>query len=315
MTPKRLEIKKLKGDLASVAAGATGDKLTGAEERRLLKLVRSGDRVALNRLTGLLAGPAYRYGRFFCRNPHDAEDVMQDVLTSLARVVGEFEGRSSLSTWAYIVARNACARMRRRRVGQPETTESLNVPASEGGIGDIRDDTPDPHEEASRHQLRRAMARAIVELPPQYREVILLRDVEGLPAEEAARVLGIQVRALKSRLHRARIELRRVLTAFVAGGARPDAAAGSDAITKGPGRCPDVAAMLSRYLEGDLDGSVCRQLEKHVSQCGACEDVCRSLKKSLVLCRTVGREQAPAWMRQNLRQVLRRRAAAEPEGR
>lgn len=314
MTPKRLEIKKLKGEMASVAAGLTGEKLSGSEERRLLKLVRTGDRAALNRLTSLLSGPAYRYGRFFCRNPHDAEDVMQDVLTSLARVVGEFEGRSSLSTWAYIVARNACARMRRRRVGQPETTESLNVPASEGGIGDIRDDTPDPHEEASRHQLRQAMARAIVELPPQYREVILLRDVEGLPAGEAARVLNIQVRALKSRLHRARVELRRVLTAFASGGSPGEAPPGSSSPMKGPGRCPDVAALLSRYLEGDLDGSVCRQLEKHVSSCGACEDVCRSLKKSLVLCRTVGREPAPAWLRQNLRQVLRRRVTAGLEG-
>lgn len=313
MTPKQLEIKKLKGELAAAASSGSGSSLSPAEERKLLAKARKGDRAALDRVATLLSGPAYRYGRFFCRNPHDAEDVMQDVLTSLARVVGEFEGRSSLSTWAYIVARNACARMRRRRVGQPETTSSLSVSVAEGGAGDIRDGSPDPAEETSRGQLRGALARAIVELTPQYREVIILRDVEGLPAEEAARVLGIQVRALKSRLHRARLELRGNLMAFADGGT-PKAAGASDATRKGPGRCPDVAAMLSRYLEGDLDGSVCRQLEKHVGSCGACEDVCRSLKKSLVLCRTAGRDRAPGWMRSSLRQVLRRQVSAGAGG-
>ena len=111
-----LSPKELKRDLGRHGAGRPA-RLGAAEERRLLAAARSGDSRALNELAGALAGPAYRFGRAFCRNPHDAEDVMQDVLSSLVRGLEAFRGGSSLTTWAYVVARNACSHMRRRSSG------------------------------------------------------------------------------------------------------------------------------------------------------------------------------------------------------
>src|SRR5512140_652086 len=104
-TQKPLSPKELKRELAGHPAGRHPG-LSAAEERRLLAAARGGDARALTALVEALAGPAYRFGRAFCRNPHDAEDVMQDVLASLVRAFDTFRGTSSLTTWAYVVARN-----------------------------------------------------------------------------------------------------------------------------------------------------------------------------------------------------------------
>jgi len=152
------------------------------------------------------------------------------------------------------------------------------------------------------------LGAAIRALPRPWREAVVLRDVEGLPAADAARVLGIGPRALKSRLHRARIALRHALTSGAP--ARPAAIAARAAAPVGlralpAGGCPDLPLVLSRYLEGELSAGTCAELEAHVSGCASCGAACEELLASLSRCRAAGAAKPPLRVRQAVRAALR----------
>jgi RNA polymerase sigma-70 factor, ECF subfamily len=286
-------IRSLKRSLDSGARSAAVFRLTRAEERRLLSAARGGERKALDRLLQLLSGPIYRFGRGFCGDPHDAEDVAQVTLTALARSLHDFRGESSLTTWAYRVARNACTRQRRRPAQAPARLESLDAGTrSRPGALQVVDSREDPHQALERTELRDALQRAIAALPSSQREVLVLRDVEGLPAKEVGEALQLSERAVKSRLHRARVALRERLAPYA-----PRAHGGP--------RCPDTARLVSRYLEGELDAGVCAKLEDHVRSCPDCGATCATLRSVLVSCRSWRGETLPEQIRASLRKAIR----------
>lgn len=161
---------------------------------------------------------------------------------------------------------------------RPERELSLDTDvASEAGR--LADSAKTPDEVLASRQIGQALEQAIGALEPRYREVLLLRDVEGLTAPEVAEVLGVSVQAVKSRLHRARLSVR----AHVA----PLLGISSDAPAS-PGTCPDVLTLFSQHLEGEISADVCAQMERHLEACGRCRGACDSLKRTLVLCRTTG---------------------------
>jgi len=286
-------VRSLKRSLESGARSAAAFRLSRAEERRLLAAARGGDRRALDRLLGLLSGPVYRFGRGFCGDPHDAEDVAQVTLAALARSLRGFRGESSLTTWAYTVARNACTRHRRRGAGAPARLEPLEAtgPGRSGALA-VADPREDPARALERTELAEALQRAIAALPASQREVLVLRDVEGLPAKQVGEALRLSERAVKSRLHRARVALREMLAPHVTGGpAAP--------------RCPDTARLVSRYMEGELDGAACARLEAHVRSCPDCGAACATLRDALVTCRAWRGERLPEGVRDSLRQAIR----------
>jgi RNA polymerase sigma-70 factor (ECF subfamily) len=298
-------IKSLRKSLESGPRSAAAVQLTRAEERRLLTAARSGDRRALSRLLELLSGPVYRFGRGFCGDPDDAEDVTQVTLAALARTLKDFRGESSLTTWAYTVARNACTRQRRRGAHEPARFETLEEggPATPGAL-QVADPSGDPLRALEQVELREALERAIAALPPAQREVLVLRDVEGLSAKLVGEALRLTDRAVKSRLHRARVALREMLAPHVV-------ARGPRAATATSARCPDTARMVSRYLEGELDGAACAQLEVHVRSCPDCGAACDTLRAALVTCRSWRGRKLPEEIRASLRQAIRRLAAGQ----
>jgi RNA polymerase sigma-70 factor (ECF subfamily) len=267
------------------------------DEQRLFERVRAGDRRSLERLLALASEPAYRYGRTFCGNPHDAEDVMQEVLMALARSIPRYRGEASIGTWAYTVARRACMKRRRRRRGEPARLETLEPrPGGGGGALAIADPSGEPEGMLARRELERALDRAIAVLPAGQRDVLWMRDVEGMPTERVARALKLHPTAVKSRLHRARLALRELLAPHV------EAAAA-------PAHCPDTATVLSRYLEGELDAGACRRLGAHVAACPACARVCDSLRAALLACRRFGAARPPREVREGVRVAIRRAMA------
>jgi RNA polymerase sigma-70 factor, ECF subfamily len=149
-----------------------------------------------------------------CRSREDARDALQDTFLSAFRAFENFRGESAVSTWLYRIATNACLKIRRRGKYEPERELSLDefMPSREaGGPVEIADGAASPERVLLDKELQQALERAIAELPGPYRIVLVLRDVEGLPAEEVAQVLGLSVAAVKSRLHRARLFLRQRL--------------------------------------------------------------------------------------------------------
>ncbi|HXF92759.1 MAG TPA: RNA polymerase sigma factor [Nitrospiraceae bacterium] len=158
----------------------------------------------------------YRFAQRLCGEPDAAKDIVQDTFLNAYRGFKKFRGDARVSTWLYTIASRACLRMRRKRKGEPERELSLEefIPASEGEFKlQIPMDGLTPEEALQNKELRRALDQAIEKLPPKYRMVLVLRDMEGLSAKEVGTIMGLNERAVKSRLHRARLFVRRELSA------------------------------------------------------------------------------------------------------
>src|SRR5688572_30651200 len=179
----------------------------------LVARAREGDRGAMQELLESIAPTIHRFALRMCRNEADADDVLQDALLSIAQNLRSFEGRSSLPSWTFTLARSACSRKRRGLANQPmEDERNLETRAS---------DRADPEEQTAQQETSALVAHALDVLPDVHREVLLLRDAEGLSAPETALVLGVSVDAVKSRLHRARSALREKLRPVLERDARP----------------------------------------------------------------------------------------------
>ncbi len=172
----------------------------------LVERARLGDERALDALLVALEPTIQRFGRRLCRQDDDADDVKQDTLLALSRHLGEFEERSSITSWVFALARSACARKRRGLANRPH--------ASTDDVPDAASAEPNPEDRVALREDTEALAKAVAALPKVHQEVLFLRDLEGRPAAEAASELGITVDALKSRLHRAREALREELGPF-----------------------------------------------------------------------------------------------------
>jgi RNA polymerase sigma-70 factor (ECF subfamily) len=173
---------------------------------RLLTAAQAGDPRALEELLAVHRDTVFRYGLRFCRSTEDAEDAVQETLFAAARYIGAFRRAAALTTWLFAIVRNKCHRMLgSHRHEEADLADALPAWAERSA-----------EDEAISAEVRRRLAAALARLEPAHREVLLLRDVEGFTAPEAAARLGITAQALKSRLHRAREALRSELT----GGAR-----------------------------------------------------------------------------------------------
>lgn len=239
------------------------------EERALLDAARAGDRQALEALIARVQAQVYRFSRKMCGDPHDAEDVLQETLLALARGIGDVRGASSLSTWLYTVARRFCLKKRRRIAPQVGGEAAALPDPAAGGEAAL-----------AGKEVAQALELAIRGLEPAQREVLVLRDVEGLRASEVAEILGISAAAVKSRLHRARVAVRDAVAPALGGAAGGGGKGGAAA----PG-CPDVSTLFSQHLEDELSAEVCREMERHLEGCARCRDACASLRSSLALCR------------------------------
>ncbi len=248
--------------------------MTDAE---LIEAIRAGDDAALTTLLARHAPTVMRFAMKMCRNEADAEDVLQDTLFAAARGVRDLRGDSALSTWLYTVARSYCIKKRRRTKHAPEAIVALD----DESAAPIASPAGTPEEGAASHEVGAALERAIAALDDTSREVIVLRDVEGLSAAEAAEILGTSVEAVKSRLHRARASVRAALAPVVAPGA--------PSVPSDPA-CPDIVSVLSQHLEGDVGPEACAAMEAHVASCASCSRACDSLREAVALCHRSGEE-------------------------
>lgn len=176
--------------------------------------LRAGDPRALQALVERYQARLYSFAARMCRHREDARDVLQETFRAAVRGLKDFRGEARLSTWLFRVAANACRKLRRRGASEPERELSLEEWRPGGSSGDapgIPDPRATPEAAFRQSRLRAALEGAIADLPPAYREVLLLRDVEGLSTEATAEALGLTAAAVKTRLHRARLFVRQRL--------------------------------------------------------------------------------------------------------
>lgn len=194
----------------------TGDMSEFESENILVDKARQGDRQALARIVSENEGLVYNTALRLLANEEEAECVLQETFLKVFQAIQDFKGQSSLSTWIYRIATNfALMRLRDRKKQmndldnveshiKTETLESFNKSL---GVNPLRS--------VMNSELREEMEKAIEELPPKFRSVFVLKDIEGLSLKEIADMTDMSLAAVKSNLHRARLALRDRLAEFV----------------------------------------------------------------------------------------------------
>ena len=183
----------------------------------LLLAAQSGNQAAMERLLMKAQEIAYRFSLLVCGHADDADDAMQEALLKTYRHAAQIKEPAAFKTWLYRTVKNACLLSRRRRVNEPARLHSLDevAVAPDGSLQriDVEDHGRRPDQVLENSRLRQSLHRALQTLQPESRLIVFLREVEGLSTRDVAEVVGISEANVKTRLHRARLSLRRHLEA------------------------------------------------------------------------------------------------------
>jgi RNA polymerase sigma-70 factor (ECF subfamily) len=186
-----------------------------SEEMQLVRRAKRGDDQAFEELVRRYDRNVFRIAQHITQNREDAEDVVQEAFLKAYRNLEKFQEQSKFYTWLVRIAVNeALMKLRRRK---PERTVSLDedVKTEDDSLPrEVADWSPNPEQMYNQEELRDILTRTIQGLPSGFRTVFVLRDVEGLSTEETAQALELSIPAVKSRLLRARLQLRERLNRF-----------------------------------------------------------------------------------------------------
>ena len=180
-------------------------------ERELVQQAKAGDRAAFAGLVSAYEGKIYNLALRYLGSREDAMDASQEVFLRVFRFLPGFQEESGFSTWIYRIGVNVCKDMLHRRLKRAEQTLEVPDEEDEGRPVDVPDLRYDPERIMEGAELRQALSDAILALPEQQREIIILRDIRGLSYEEIALALALEAGTVKSRLFRARESLRKKL--------------------------------------------------------------------------------------------------------
>ena len=189
--------------------------MTGIDESALVAQAREGDTVAFGELVRRYEGKIFRLAQHVTQNREDAEDVLQETFMKAYEHLNQFKGDSKFYTWIVRIAVNqALMKLRRRKTDKSVSLDETIDTGEDMVVREIAAWGEDPEQQFSREELGGVLDTAIQSLEPLYRSVFVLRDIEELSTEETAEMLGLSVPAVKSRLLRARLQLREKLTRF-----------------------------------------------------------------------------------------------------
>ena len=268
-----------------------------AEIEKAVELLQGGDEAGIEQALALLQNTVFSFSMRVCGHREDAEDTMQEVLLKSVPQLPKFDSPKALVVWLYKVAKNRCLMNRRKSKFAPARELSLEelMPdrkeleqlSAEGKIN--------PESFAIRSEEAARLRNAVQKLPPQYRIVLVLRDMEGLTDDEVAEITGLRAGTVRVRLHRARLfvrkELMRTRTARVGKNVGPQRRVPQE--TR-PEHCKAMFAELSDYLDERLDDSLCDEFERHMAGCEPCQAFIATLKATIEQCRKSAGDCPPA---------------------
>ncbi len=185
------------------------------DEAGLVTQAQQGGVEAFTELVTRYEGNIYRLARHITQNPEDAEDVLQETFLKAYEHLKDFQGNSKFYTWLVRIAVNQSLMKLRKR--KSDASVSLDDPYDTGEEHLTREIAvwdPNPEQTYSREEIRAILQKAVETLPPTFRAVFALRDIEELSTEETAAMLNLSIPAVKSRLLRARLRLREKLTRY-----------------------------------------------------------------------------------------------------
>lgn len=198
--------------MGTIQTNVTGD--TG-QELALVTAAREGDMHAFEQLIQKYDRNVFRIAQHITQNREDAEDVVQDAFLKAYQNLNKFQGNSKFYTWLVRIAVNEALMRLRRRKADKTVSMDEDVETEDGSMPrEFADWSPNPEQLYGQSELSDILGKTIQGLPASFRTVFVLRDVEGLSTEEAAEMLGLSVPAVKSRLLRARLQLRERLNRY-----------------------------------------------------------------------------------------------------
>jgi len=283
-----------------------------AEIEEAVELLHRGDDSSIERALALLQNTVFSFSMRVCGHREDAEDTMQEVLLKSVPQLPKFDSPKALVVWLYKVAKNRCLMSRRKSKFAPAQELSLEelMPDRDELEQLTSDGRVNPEAFTIRSEQASRLREAVQKLSPQYRIVLVLRDMEGLTDEEVAEITGVRAGTVRVRLHRARLFVRKELMRTWMPGSGKRARAQRQAVEESrPARCKAMFAELSDYLDEQLDDSLCEELERHMNGCGPCQAFVATLEATIERCRNSARDCPPpeaAKLRQELMQKYQR---------
>ena len=232
----------------------------------------------------LLQGTVFSFSMKLCGHREDAEDTMQDVLVSSLPHLAKIDDPRALSVWLYTAARNRCWRNRKKQSHRKTVALEDLLPDNAELNALLTMASASPEQQAMSHEDHLLVHKAVLQLPPQYRLVLVLHDMEELDTETVAAVLSLQPGTVRVRLHRARLLMRKEMEKLQN---RPAIAASRKkrSIEKRPGECKEIFGNLSEYLDGRMEAKSCEQMQAHIDACPACIAFLSDLKLAIDRCR------------------------------
>jgi RNA polymerase sigma-70 factor (ECF subfamily) len=187
----------------------------GVDESTLVAQSRQGDTVAFGELVRRYEAKIFRLAQHVTQNREDAEDVLQETFMKAYEHLDQFQGNSKFYTWIVRIAVNqALMKLRRRKTDKSVSLDETIDTGEDTIVREVAAWDEDPEQRFSREELGGILDTAVESLEPPYRSVFVLRDIEELSTEETADALGLSIPAVKSRLLRARLQLREKLTRY-----------------------------------------------------------------------------------------------------
>jgi RNA polymerase sigma-70 factor, ECF subfamily len=287
-----------------------------AEIEKAVELLQDGDDTSVEQALALLQNTVFSFSMRVCGQREDAEDTMQEVLLKSIPQLPKFDSPKALVVWLYKVAKNRCLMSRRKSKFAPKHQLSLEelLPDRNELEQLTSDGRVNPEAFAIRSEQASRLREAVQKLPPQYRIVLVLRDMEGLTDDEVAEITGIRAGTVRVRLHRARLFVRKELmltwTAGIGKKVRPQQHPHQEGR---PERCKAMFAELSNYLDEQLDDSLCEELERHMTGCEPCQAFVATLEATIEQCRRSAADCPPpkaAKLREDLMQKYQQASAA-----
>lgn len=191
-------------------------------DAELVAGIKKGDEAAFLEIMNRYTQKVFNLAIRLTRNQEDAEEVLQDVFVTVYNKIESFEGKSAFSSWLYrVTANTAFMKLRKRKQNEAISFEDVSPTTRDNWVGKNPEDA-DIEYMSTRHELREVIQKAVARLPEEYKNIFVLRDIDGLSNEEVAETLALSVPAVKSRLHRARMILRKKLQRYYEDYSRED---------------------------------------------------------------------------------------------
>ena len=263
---------------------------------RAVELLQDGNDASVEQALELLQNTVFSFSMRVCGHRQDAEDTMQEVLLKSIPHLPKFNSPKAVVVWLYKVAKNRCLMNRRKSKFAPAHELSLEelMPDRKELEQLTADGRVNPESFAIRTEQASRLREAVQKLPPQYRIVLVLRDMEGLTDDEVAEITGVRAGTVRVRLHRARLFVRKeLMRTWMTGTSKKLLTHRHRPQERRPARCKAMFAELSDYLDEQLDDSLCDELEQHMVGCAPCQAFVATLEATIEQCRKAGRDCPP----------------------